>query len=295
MPAVIGDPEDDESDLVRRARSGDRDALGQLLERLRTPLFRLATSMFWDRADAEDATQEALIAVMTHLGSFRGDARLSTWSYRIAVRLYLRRRRSATEQAGLTLDRFAADLLDGLADGSAAPDAELLAEEVRVGCTLGVLQCLDREDRVTFVLGDVFALPGQAAADILGLTHEAYRKRLSRVRSVLRSFVRTHCGVVNADAACRCAGRVDRAVAGGRLRPGSLRFVTDRTQVIAATAQIAGLHDTAALFRAAGLYEAPPELAARVLHILDRPGPLLEDATRGQPGLTGSGVPGAPG
>jgi RNA polymerase sigma factor (sigma-70 family) len=115
-----------------------------VLESLRDPLYRLATGMFWDRAEAEDATQDALIAVMTSLSSYRGDASLSTWAYRIAVRLFARRRRSTLEHAELTWEAFADDLQNGLSDEpSSQPDADLLAEEVRVGCTLAVLQCLD--------------------------------------------------------------------------------------------------------------------------------------------------------
>ena len=265
----------DEFELVQRARDGDRDALGDLLEQLRTPLFRLATSMFWDREDAEDATQEALIAVMTNLATFRGEASLSTWAHRIAVRLYLRRRRSPTENAGLTFDMFGADLLDGLAaSDSVRPDSELLAEEVRIGCTLAVLQCLDRDDRIVFVLGDVFGMSGEDAAAILEVSHDAYRKRLERVRARLRAFVTANCGIVNTDAPCRCARRVDRAISTRRVDPVALRFA-DTAAVVSAKNEIAALHDTAALFRAAGMYSAPAELARRVIEVLDGPSSLL--------------------
>lgn len=64
MSAVI------DTTLVDRARDGDRDALGLLLDSLRGPLHRLAVSMLWSREDAEAATQEALIAVMTILALF---------------------------------------------------------------------------------------------------------------------------------------------------------------------------------------------------------------------------------
>jgi RNA polymerase sigma factor (sigma-70 family) len=267
----------DEIEIVQRARDGDRDALGELLEQLRTPLFRLATSMFWDREDAEDATQEALIVVMTNLATFRGEASLSTWAHRIAVRLYLRRRRSPTENAGLTFDTFGADLLDGLATSdSARPDAELLAEEVRIGCTLGVLQCLDRDDRVVFVLGDVFGMSGDQAAAILEISHDAYRKRLERVRARLRAFVTVNCGIVNPDAACRCARRVDRAIMTRRVDPGALRFA-DRGALHSAKDEIVALHETAALFRAAGLYTAPADLAQRVIAVLDTATTILGD------------------
>jgi len=233
--------------------------------------------MLWDREEAEDATQEALIVVMTNLATFRREASLSTWAHRIAVRLYLRRRRSPTEESALTFAFFGADLLDGLAaTDSARPDADLLAEEVRVGCTLAVLQCLDREDRIVFVLGDVFAVPGEEAAAILEIGHDTYRKRLERVRARLRAFVMANCGIVNPDAACRCARRVDRSIKARRVDPDLLRFA-DSGALDSAKNEIAALHDTAALFRAAGLYSAPAELAQRVMAALDSPGALLGD------------------
>ena len=266
-----------DADLVERARHGDREALGSVLESLRGPLHRLATSMFWDRDDAEDATQEALIAVMTNLAGFRGESSLSTWAYRVAARLYMRRRGSQTERAGLTFDSFAADLLDGLATtDSERPDAELLAEEVRISCTLAVMQCLDRDERLVFILGDVLALNGEQAAEIVGVTHDVYRKRLSRVRRRIRDSVTAHCGVVNPSAACRCQRRVDIAIEQGRVQPDRLRFVA-RSTLDDAKRQIHDLHDVAALFRSAGAFDSPVDLTSNVLRVLDsNPGPLLE-------------------
>lgn len=271
MPVVI-DPM-----LVDRACRGDRDALTTLLDSLRGPLHRLAVSMLWSREDAEDATQEALIAVMTNLASFRGEASVSTWAHRIAVRLYLRRRRSPIEALGLTFELFETDLLDGLAaNDSTHPEAELLAEETRVGCTLAVLQCLDRDERLVFVLGDVLALSGQEAADVLGVSHDVYRKRLSRIRAQIRHAVSHHCGLINADAPCRCPKRVDSALRSGRVQADQLRFVS-REAVERTKQQIQDLHDVTALFRCAGQFDSPDDLTANVITVLtNSSGPLLD-------------------
>ena len=270
MSAVI------EPILVASARDGDRQALGMLLDLLRGPLHRLAVSMLWNREDAEDATQEALIAVMTNLATFRGEASVSTWAHRIAVRLYLRRRRSPIESYGLTFDAFAADLLDGLAaHDSTHPDAELLAEETRIGCTLAVLQCLDRDERLVFVLGDVLALSGQEAAEVLGVSHDVIARRLSRVRSLIRHAVSHHCGLVNSDAPCRCSKRVDAAIRSGRVNPEQLRFV-DRDVAQQAKQQIQELYDVTALFRSAGRFDTPAELTANAMAALTGTGGPLD-------------------
>lgn len=256
MPAVTVDPL-----LVERARGGDRGALGEVLEALRPMVHRLAVSMLWDRDDADDATQEILVKVMTSLGGWRGEAALTTWTYRIAVRHLGRRRRSATERAGLTFDAYATDLRDGLADTSRA-DADVLADEVRVGCTLGMLQCLDRGDRVIYVLGEVLRLPGEQAAEIAELGYDAYRQRLSRARRTVREFVATHCGLVNDRAACRCSRRVERAIDVGRVDPESLRFA----ETTAVTIQ--HLHDAAALMRALPELAGDGDLVPKLLSAL---------------------------
>ena len=74
-----------EASLVARAVDGDKAALEEVIRLLQDPLYRLALRMVWRPADAEDATQEILIRVVTRLASWRGEAKLLTWAYRIGV------------------------------------------------------------------------------------------------------------------------------------------------------------------------------------------------------------------
>jgi RNA polymerase sigma factor (sigma-70 family) len=207
------------SGLVDRAVSGDQEALGEIVRELRDPLYRLALRMVWRPADAEDATQEILIQVITRLSSFRGDAKLLTWAYRIGVNYLLNLRRKTPQEAvELSLDEFRDNLADGLADTDyAGPDAELLAHEVRLSCTQAVLQCLERSERIAFVLGDVFELTSTEAAWVLDVSPAAYRKRLERARERLWAFMGSTCGIVTPNGFCRCARRVEKAVAVGRV------------------------------------------------------------------------------
>ena len=158
-----------EAELVARAVDGDKTALEKVVRLLQDPLYRLALRMTWRPADAEDATQEILIRVVTRLASWRGEAELLTWAYRIGVNYLLNLRRQTPREAQqLSLDEFRADLADGLADaGYRGPEAAVLAEEVRLSCTQSMLQCLERAERVAFVLGDIFELSSADAAWIL--------------------------------------------------------------------------------------------------------------------------------
>ncbi len=89
-------PEVSESALIARARDGDGQAFAELVGRHRTHIWAVCVRITHHGADAEDALQEALTAAWQHLGSFRGDARFSTWLHRIAANAALsvvRRRR----------------------------------------------------------------------------------------------------------------------------------------------------------------------------------------------------------
>jgi RNA polymerase sigma factor (sigma-70 family) len=218
---------------------------------------RLALRMVWRPADAEDATQEILIRVITRLASWRGEASLLTWAYRIGVNYLLNlRRQTPPEAQAVSFDEFRAGLADELAAADyAGPDAEILSHEVRLTCTQAMLQCLERSERIAYVLGGIFELPSAEAAWILDVTPAAYRKRLERARQRIRAFMNSTCGLVNPDAFCRCARRTEKAIELGRAdprRPALASHPVSRPgrDVTEAAAQIGRLHDAAAVLRA---------------------------------------------
>ena len=90
--------------------------------------------MLWNKEDAEDATQEILVRIVTRLAQFDFRSRLKTWAYRVAVNHILDVKKSAIERLHLTFDRFADDLRGGLEAHSADDtDRSLLIDDVKVG------------------------------------------------------------------------------------------------------------------------------------------------------------------
>lgn len=262
-------PEAALSALVDRARAGDAEALNHLVGKLVDDVYRLSLRMTGNLADAEDATQEVMIKVVTHLGTFRGDASVRTWTYRIAVRYLLDQRKTRVEALGLDFDRFAADLMDGLEPPSPKEDP-LAAAEVKLGCTLAMLACLDREHRAAYILGEVFDLSSAMAAAIVELPEATFRQRLSRARRQLEAFTRSYCGMVKAGAPCSCDRRVERAAQLGRIERGNLRLVHHPVSDVAEKVrEMEALHITAALFRSHPAYAAPSAVARRVKELLD--------------------------
>jgi RNA polymerase sigma factor (sigma-70 family) len=212
-------------DIARQAVAGDREALDGLVRELQQDVFGLALRMLWNREDAEDATQEILVRVVTRLSQFDFRSRLRTWVYRIAVNCLLDIKKSPVEKRRLTFEQFAEDLTDGLSsDGPADAERSLLVEEVKIGCTLGMLQCLDRPHRLTYVLGEILELPGPEGADVLGISPDLFRKRLQHAREAIERFTRSYCGLVSESAACGCHRRVPAAVRLGRVNPDTLVF-----------------------------------------------------------------------
>jgi RNA polymerase sigma factor (sigma-70 family) len=262
-------PRENESELVARAIDGESAALEAVVNLVQDPIYRLALRMVLRPPDAEDATQEILVRVVTRLSSWQGEASLVTWAYRIGVNYLLNLRRTTPlEQMSFTFDRFSEDLANGTSPADyAGPDAELLAEEVRLSCTQAVLQCLERSERITYLLGEVFDLPSDQAAWILDTTPAAYRKRLERARRRIRAAMSAKCGLVNEAAACRCSRRIEVQIARGRLDRGHPVFATHPTSgaVREAERQMQELHDTAALLSSHPAYSAPRSRSEAVL------------------------------
>src|SRR5690242_12374010 len=147
------DPEALEA-LVRSAQAGDRAALELVVSAIQPQVHGLAWRFLWHPEDAEDATQEILVRIVTRLAGFRGASAFRTWVFRVACNTLLNTRRRRMEERALTLEAFADDLTGGLSDEpvAIAPPVEeaLLVEEVKIGCTTAMLLCLDREHRLAY-------------------------------------------------------------------------------------------------------------------------------------------------
>jgi RNA polymerase sigma factor (sigma-70 family) len=262
-------------ELARHAVDGERHAVEQLVARLQGDVYGLALRMLWNREDAEDATQEILVRVVTRLAQFDFRSQLRTWVYRIAVNYVLDVKKSAVERMKLNFETFAADLAEGLSDdGPLDTERSVLVEEVKIGCTLAMLQCLDRPHRAAYVLGEILELPGPEAAEALAISPALFRKRLQHARETIVSFTRVHCGLVSESAGCACHRRVPAALRTGRVRSETLDFAAGPSSFREAKVMIRRVEEAR---RAFALHrENPPrvlsvDLARRIAESLDSP------------------------
>src|SRR5215471_10855629 len=122
--------EQEDQNLLISARSGDRQALEELLYRHQGWIFNIALRMLYHPQDAEDATQEILVKILTRLSSFEGRSTFRTWLYRIVVNHLLNIRRSRVEEPAYNFRMYGEDLdrtpdLDLPAPEDAFPDTNL--------------------------------------------------------------------------------------------------------------------------------------------------------------------------
>ncbi len=209
---------DDLTQLVKLAQQGERDALEALVVGVQDQIYHLALRMLVNPEDAREACQEILILVVTKLSTFQGKSRFQTWVYRVAVHYLITAQKIQKRELGLTFEQFAADLEDGLlVDPAPLADDVVLLNELRISCTMAMLLCLDLTHRVAYVLGDVLELDHRDASEILDVSKETYRKRLSRARLQVVEFTSAHCGLANQNAACSCPRKLAAAQAKGRV------------------------------------------------------------------------------
>lgn len=208
--------------LVRLAAEGDKGALEQLLTGVQDLVFNLSLRMLGTIHDAEDASQEILIRVMTNLASFRGESAFTTWVFRIAVNHLKNYRKSMFAQHPLSFEYYGEDIVSGkekdIPDLTMGVDRNLLEQELKLSCTNVMLQCLDTDSRCIYILGTMFRVDSRLAAEILEISPEAYRQRLSRIKKKMAGFLDEYCGL-SGKGVCSCSKRISYAIATHRVNP----------------------------------------------------------------------------
>lgn len=269
-----------DEDLVALAVAGNAVSLERLLRRQQRWVFNLALYMLQSRSDAEDATQEILLKVATRLASFGHRSAFRTWARRIAINHVLDRRRSSAENAVSSFACFghyldAAPAQELASHGSV--EQALLVEEARRACTLGMLLCFDRGQRLVFLLGEILETGDELGAELLELSRDNFRQRLARAREQLTAFLSEKCGLLDPRNPCRCARKTQTFIRDGIVDPARLQFVDQhvreaQTQAAVASPKLALLQQaTPTLARDFyPLFDAP-DVAARLRHLLTGP------------------------
>ena len=179
---------EDEHELVAAAKSGDVTAFEELVSRYERKIFRLTMNITRNREDAEDAMQDAFLKSYSHLKAFQGDSRFYTWLVRIAANealMRLRKRRPNQFSLDEPIEGDEDLMPRELQDWGPGPEQRFAQTEMREILS-GVIEELEPDYRIVFVLRDIEELSTEETAASLGISIPAVKSRLLRARLKLR-------------------------------------------------------------------------------------------------------------
>ena len=179
---------EDEHQLVAAAKSGDVTAFEELVSRYERKIFRLTMNITRNREDAEDAMQDAFLKSYSHLKTFQGDSRFYTWLVRIAANealMRLRKRRPNQFSLDEPIEGDDDLIPRELQDWGPGPEQRFAQTEMHEILS-SVIDGLEPDYRVVFVLRDIEELSTEETAASLGISVPAVKSRLLRARLKLR-------------------------------------------------------------------------------------------------------------
>jgi RNA polymerase sigma factor (sigma-70 family) len=231
-PFSLNYPDHSDSSLVQLAKEGDKQALQNLVLRHQVFVYNLALKMVRNIEDAEDLAQEVFIKAITALAKFEGKSSFRTWLYRITVNHFLNTRKRTAEIKIFDFETYF-NSIDNIPvyeiDEQQQAEWSDAIEELRISCTAGMLLCLDRKQRLIYILGEMFEMDHQLGAEIMGISPGNFRIRLMRARNDLYNWMNKRCGLVNTANPCRCAKKTKGFIEAGVVDPLHLKFNTRHT------------------------------------------------------------------
>jgi RNA polymerase sigma-70 factor, ECF subfamily len=176
--------EQDESRLVAACKHGDQDAFAQLVRQHQRRVFNLVFRMLQHYEEANEVTQETFLAAWQGLPAFRGDARFSTWLYRIAYNCALKQLEQRKRDQALQLVVQAAQAAASR-DQEECIDAEIEIH-ARQSAVNEQLSALPTKYRAVLVLRHLQEMTYEEMADILRLPIGTIKTHLFRARNLLK-------------------------------------------------------------------------------------------------------------
>lgn len=228
-----------DKDLIRRTLEGEKRALNELIERHQPFIYNMAWKMVGDHANAADLCQEALIKIVSNLGKFNFQSSFRTWAYRIVRNHFLNDQKKSAKTIASNFQELG-DALDSITNMELTDEEKLNKaeeiKEIRLTCLSGMLLCLTKEQRMIYIIGEMFRINHTVGSEIMEMSKANFRMKLSKARKDLINFMQNKCGLVDKSNPCRCHKKVTVSIAAGvidskRLLQNRQEFSTFRNEL----------------------------------------------------------------
>jgi RNA polymerase sigma factor (sigma-70 family) len=227
MKHILNSSDKDDKKLINEALGGSKTALEHLLKRHYNFIYNVALRYVLSPDDAQDLTQEVIIKVITKLSQFNQQSEFRTWLYRIVFNHFLNSKRRNMEYAVVSFDEYG-KALDNIPNielsNSEEQELKEKVEDAKIGCMTGMLLCLSREQRLVYVLGEIFEIDSKTGSELLEISTDNYRQVLSRARKDLYHFMNNKCGLINIENPCRCPKKTKGFIQAGWVNESNLQF-----------------------------------------------------------------------
>jgi RNA polymerase sigma factor (sigma-70 family) len=254
-------------EIISNCLNGDKKSVELLIKSIQRNVYNLSVRYLWHPMDAEDASQEILIKVLTNLSKFRGESSFTTWVYRVATNHLLNIKRTETEN--LTFEEGEQYLEIGATyPAYENADKELLEEEVKIACSTSMLICVSRPLRLAYLVGEILEFDSNEGAYILEIEPATFRKRLSLARQQIRAFMAKQCGIYDPKNTCRCSKQINYCIEVDWFKPNALKFA-DKGQINQVKQEIETILNDAAIFHSHPDYLPPKRILINLRSLLD--------------------------
>ncbi|MDW3192334.1 MAG: sigma-70 family RNA polymerase sigma factor [Cytophagales bacterium] len=225
-PFSINDGEDAiDRSLIKRTLEGEKSALNDLIERHQPFIYNIAWKMVGDHANASDLCQEALIKIISNLAKFNFQSSFRTWAYRIVRNHFLNDQKKPAFALASNFQELG-DALDSIPNVALTEEEQLdrseETKEIRLTCLSGMLLCLNKEQRMIYIIGEMFRANHTIGSEIMEMSKANFRMKLSKARKDLINFMQRKCGLIDQSNPCRCHKKVTVASDAGMINAKSL-------------------------------------------------------------------------
>ncbi|MDO1449204.1 RNA polymerase sigma factor [Rhodocytophaga aerolata] len=226
--------ESEDLSLLKQAKEGSRQALEKLVKNHQRFIYNIALKFVHDQDEAADLAQDVLIIMVTKLTQFKGNSSFRTWLYRIVANHFIKSKKRKSELQVSSFEQYG-EFLDQAYNSEEMTDEEHIKYndmiiDTRNRCMAGMLLCLNKEQRMVFILGAIFKIKSASASRILNITAENFRQQLSRAKADLFQFMENKCGLVNPANPCRCSKKTKGFIQEGKVDFRDRKFTTQTIQ-----------------------------------------------------------------